>query len=328
MTTPEIRAIIAQEMNRLADTLKENAPLCVPTTELAFGEAVYAIRSTFPLPSTPVLPAGVKWFEENGWGHWASLDGEWYWRHKAGVPAHVLPAGWCRLVGVSGGNYNGDSLVANKANPPTSPPPNYIAPTTPLPAKVGGDGCDHNFKEVPGSTSGGNVEPDYACTKCGKDLYAHMNESDDIPLPPKDNKCESSEPVASGEPSMPPLWPQHYFQKDAAVATKGLVELYRDQWRAHLALTRSIHAAELTKLRLSLSQSQHEAEKAKGEIARLQSELAGVRGRMEAAEKVCGLFGEWDASRPANYSPAWYALKAAHSAWLSSRPLAPAEVKK
>jgi len=137
------------------------------------------------------------------------------------------------------------------------------------------------------------------------------------PLPAK-VEGETSEPVASGEPVNPwkgdgSEWGDHYLKSG---------------WDQAAAAWRSYAQSQSSKLRLALSQSQHEAEKAKGEIARLQSELAGVRGRMEAAEKVCGLFGEWDASRPANYSPAWYALKAAHSAWLSSRPLAPAEVKK
>lgn len=178
------------------------------------------------------------------------------------------------------------------------------------------------------------------------------------PLPPKDNKCESSsgcvtashtppqsasstscshsaspspstsstapsnpsEAVASGEQEMPtphgPIIVRGQRSLNNLVAVCG----ERNKLRA-----------ENEGLRLSLSQSQHEAEKAKGEIERLQSELAGVRGRMEAAEKVCEKVGALNEAKAIRCRPrttvgpekqarltiAWIELNLAHDAWLS-----------
>lgn len=111
-------------------------------------------------------------------------------------------------------------------------------------------------------------------------------------------------------------------------------------------------------LRLSLSQSQHEAERAKAELARLQSELAGVRERVEKMERAlrtirsdCGTLSPqefcnvctdglglarapYEGAADPNESCITLTSKIrdmrdrAVAASLSSRPLAPAEVSR
>ena len=257
----------------------------------------------------------------------------------------------------------------------SSAPP-YPGYTPPLPAKVDGDGTvDAAFVAanageytclLAGSstiyTSDGNGKvtlSTFGQEWAGVDYHSNKPVSRFLPLPPKDNKCESSsgcgagnmrpsqssssfasssaespnpsEPVASGERVY------HNQQRQQAEAWQAVVNALNFnfpawlRWEGKNAQESAVIAIE--ECRLALSQGREREADLRTENARLQSELAGVRGRMEAAEKVCVLADSWrqtvtDMGCTFVTDSTAGMLNSAVDEWLSSRPLAPAEVKK
>lgn len=322
MTTPltaaEVRSIIAEEMNRLAERADIRG-LYIDANDL---------RSTFPFPSPPVLPSPAD-----------------DWRKACVVVRTSCGCCWdalspCRMYcltekGVWAKNTmpdTGDHTSESSARSALAKAPPYPGYTPPLPAKVEGETVDAAFVaanageyrnidgEIFRSDGAGSVIVTLGDGKTKEWVGVEVHERSPatrfrpLPLRPKDNKCESSEPVAGGErPDRTPkplpvttrtqLIGQQGQQADAWCAVAQALDTYFPKWNPWCGRSATENAV------LCIEQ-------AAADLARLQSELAGVRHAVNHAlvnAEKAGLAEVRAALNPVRDS---------------SRPLAPAEVSR
>jgi len=322
LSPPEIRAIIAEELNRLATALDKGG----------YEWIAACIQDLFPLPSPPLLPSPA-----DDWRKACVVEQvrDRYWVVRSPDKKHFLRFtlnSWCEEHAPTIGNFP-DEAEARIALAKAPPYPGY---TPPLPAKVEGDGTvDAAFVAAnagrytwPSGAHGvGTLSPanhyvsdgngdvlffcDHGETPLGSwdGIRRHMDDGTRFmprpsvvtPLPPKDNKCESS---SGGEPVNTPC---------GTIIVVGQASLNN-----------------LITLRGKYRDTVAEAEKAKGEIERLKAELAGVRERMEPFRLAEGFYEKLNPP----YAPNWKCLSDdtrrfyTEAAEHASRPLAPAEVRK